>query len=129
MKACGANQAELQGAAAIAAAVGSSRLACRRDKAQQERPHLAAEARDDHAHGILRIHAALLEVEQLVLPDLAGAGLVLDSRAGLPHLNKGGGREGGAAAKHGFKALAAWATHGCCMMLGCWDSVTAAAQL
>lgn len=51
---------------------------------------LSAETADDHAHGGLRIDAALLKVKELVLADLAGGGLVLHLGRGLPHLKTRG---------------------------------------
>jgi hypothetical protein len=56
--------------------------------------HLATEPADDDPYSILHLYAALLEVEQLVLPNLGGGRLVLHHRAGLAHLHDRGGRRG-----------------------------------
>lgn len=48
--------------------------------------HLSAEAADDHAYCCLQVHTPLLEVEQLVLPDLAGGRLMLDNSRWLTNL-------------------------------------------
>mmetsp|Transcript_18800 Transcript_18800/g.52716 ORF Transcript_18800/g.52716 Transcript_18800/m.52716 type:complete len:373 (-) Transcript_18800:1052-2170(-) len=53
--------------------------------------HLPAEARDDGAHRLLLVNASLLEVEELVLTNLAGTGLMLHLRTRLPHINVGVG--------------------------------------
>lgn len=49
-------------------------------------PHLPTEARDDHAHSRLCLHTPRLEVEQLVLPNLAGGRLMLHNSRRLTHL-------------------------------------------
>ena len=59
--------------------------------------HLGAEATDDHANRLLGVNTALLEIEQLILADLAGTGLVLHAGAGVAHLQdarNAAGREG-----------------------------------
>src|ERR1035438_2993567 len=50
-----------------------------------------AEAVDDHADGFLGGDAPLLEVEELLLADLAGGGLVLHLGATVLHLDIGEG--------------------------------------
>ena len=50
-----------------------------------------AEAVDDHADGFFGGDAALLEVEQLLLTDLAGGGLVLHPGAAVLHFDLGEG--------------------------------------
>ena len=57
---------------------------------------LSAEPRDDHPHCLLGVDAPLLEVEELVLPDLGRRGLVLHPRTGVLDLPaREGGRRGG----------------------------------
>src|SRR5688500_14950698 len=53
--------------------------------------HLLAEAVHDHVDGVLRGETALLEVEDLVLADLRGGGLVLHLRGRVQHLDVGEG--------------------------------------
>src|SRR5436190_21329735 len=45
---------------------------------------LFTESGHDHRDGLLRAHAALLEVEDLILPDLRRAGLVFHDRVLVP---------------------------------------------
>src|SRR5690606_7548118 len=52
---------------------------------------LLAEAVDDQRDRVLLGDAAAAAVEQLVLADLGGRGLVLDRGAGIPHLDVGEG--------------------------------------
>src|SRR5688572_9054239 len=52
---------------------------------------LLAEPVDDHVDGVLRAEPALLEVEDLVLADLRGRGLVLHLRGRVEHLDIGEG--------------------------------------
>src|SRR5690606_9415447 len=52
---------------------------------------LLAEAVDDQRDRVLLGDAAAAAVEQLVLADLGGGGLVLDRGAGIPHLDVGEG--------------------------------------
>ena len=53
--------------------------------------HVLGIAVDDEAHGLLGGNAALVAVEQLVLGDLAGGGLVLEDGGGVLHVDVGEG--------------------------------------
>src|SRR5690606_14305244 len=52
---------------------------------------LLAEAVDDHRHRVLLADAAAAAIEQLVLADLGGRGLVLDGGGRMPDLDVGEG--------------------------------------
>src|SRR4051812_23016564 len=58
---------------------------------RQHLEHVLAEARDDRADRVLLADAARAQVEQLVLADLRGRGLVLDLRAGVVDVDVGVG--------------------------------------